>query len=150
MESAGTTSQTDANVATVQGIYEAFGRGDIPAVLDKLSEDVRWEDWADNHGQRAGVPWMAPRSGRDGAGEFFAIVGGLEIREFSVLAVMAGGDQVAAEIVIDAETPDGGRYRDEEVHLWTFDDAGRVARMRHYTDTAKHALAAAGTDTTTG
>jgi ketosteroid isomerase-like protein len=150
MDSTETTSQTDANVATVQGIYEAFGRGDVPAVLDRLADDVQWEAWADNHAQRAGVPWMTPRTGRDGVAEFFSVVGALEIREFSVRAMMAGGNQVVAEVVIDAQTPDGGRYRDEELHLWTFDDAGGVARMRHYADTAKHAAAAAGTDTTAG
>ena len=66
MSSTETTSQTDANVATVQGIYEAFGRGDVPAILERLAEDVQWEAWADNHGQRAGVPWMSPRTGREG------------------------------------------------------------------------------------
>ena len=44
--------------------------------------------------------------------------------------------------------PDGGRFADEELHLWTFDDAGRVTRYRHYVDTAKHIAAASGVDTT--
>jgi uncharacterized Fe-S radical SAM superfamily protein PflX len=33
--------------------------------------------------------------------------------------------------------------RNQEVHLWTFDDSGKVVRMRHYVDTAKH-MATAG------
>jgi hypothetical protein len=28
-----------SNLATVQGIYEAFGRGDIPAILDAVADD---------------------------------------------------------------------------------------------------------------
>ena len=36
----------------------------------------------------------------------------------------------------------GGHYRDEEMHLWTFDAAGRVIRLRHHTDKAKHIRAA--------
>jgi hypothetical protein len=36
----------------------------------------------------------------------------------------------------------GNRLRDEELHLWTFDDAGRVTALRHYVDTAKHIAAA--------
>jgi len=28
------------------------------------------------------------------------------------------------------------------MHLWTFNDAGKVIRLRHYTDTAKHLQAA--------
>jgi ketosteroid isomerase-like protein len=47
--------------------------------------------------------------------------------------------------VIEVEVPDtGGHYRDEEMHLWTFNDAGQVVRLRHYTDTAKHITAARG------
>ena len=32
-----------SNLATVQGIYAAFRRGDIPAILECLAEDVVWE-----------------------------------------------------------------------------------------------------------
>jgi hypothetical protein len=30
------------NIATVHGIYEAFGKGDVPAILDQLTDDVDW------------------------------------------------------------------------------------------------------------
>src|SRR4051794_29899804 len=29
-----------SNLATVEGIYEAFGKGDVPAILDVLADDV--------------------------------------------------------------------------------------------------------------
>jgi ketosteroid isomerase-like protein len=45
-------------------------------------------------------------------------------------------------------TPAGGRFRDEELHLWTLGADGRIVRLRHYVDTAKHIAAAAGNDTT--
>jgi ketosteroid isomerase-like protein len=134
---------SEQNLAAVQRIYEAFGKGDVPAILDELAEDVAWEQWADNQAQKAGVPWFAPRSGRDGAAEFFALVGGWEIRDFQLLSMMAGGDQVAVEFVMEAIPAGGTHFRDEEMHLWTFDEHGKVARLRHYTDTAKH-IAAAG------
>lgn len=67
----------------------------------------------------------------------------MPIKDFQVLAMMAGGNQVAVEVVIEAEVPStGGHFRDEELHLWTFDSSGKVIRMRHYTDTAKHIAAA--------
>jgi ketosteroid isomerase-like protein len=134
---------SEQNLATVQGIYEAFGKGDVPGLLGALADDVAWEQWADNSAQKAGVPWFAERTGPDGAAEFFAAVGAWEIHEFAVLSMMAGGDQVAVEIVMDATPAGGSRYRDEEIHLWTFGDDGKVTRLRHYTDTAKH-IAAAG------
>ena len=131
------------NIATVDSIYEAFGKGDIPAIIDYLADNVQWEQWADNSAQKAGVPWMQARKGKDGVFEFFRIVGELSIKDFRVLSVMGNGSQVAAEFIIEADVPaTGGHYRDEEMHLWTFDEQGKVIRLRHYTDTAKHIAAA--------
>ena len=129
---------------TVKGIYDAFGRGDIPAILATLADDVAWEAWDDNSAASAGVPWLQPRHGRDGAAQFFGLVGThLHVRDFRVLSIMAGDHQVAAEFVIEADIPStGGHYRDEEMHLWTFNAEGKVTRLRHYTDTAKHIRAA--------
>ncbi len=148
MSSSVAQSTASANLATTDGLYAAFGRGDIPAILDVLAEDVRFDQWGDSFAQRAGVPWLTERSGHEGVTEFFGVVGALEISEFSVLDLMASDTQVVAEIVIEAKLPDGGHYRDEELHLWTFDGDGKISRLRHYTDTAKHIAAAGGEDTT--
>lgn len=32
-----------SNVDTVKEMYAAFGRGDIPAILDKLDENEEWD-----------------------------------------------------------------------------------------------------------
>jgi uncharacterized protein len=147
--SALTTDRTTANVATVSDIYAAFGRGDVPAILDKIAPDCRWESWTDNLAQRQGVPTLQPRTGAAGVAEFFVIAGTLQIHDFQVLDIVAGERQVAAEVVIEYSTPGGGRLRDEELHLWTLNEHQQVVRMRHYVDTAKHIAAFAGEDTTT-
>jgi len=132
-----------SNLATVQTIYEAFGKGDIPAILDVLADDVEWEAWADNSAVRAGVPTMVPRHGKDEVVKFFETAGQLEITDLQILNMMEGGNQVAVEFVLEANLPawGGGHYRDEEIHLWTFNDAGKVTRLRHYIDTAKQIAA---------
>lgn len=132
-----------SNLATVQSIYEAFGRGDVPAILDVLADDVEWEAWDDNSAVKAGVPWMTPRHGRAEVVHFFEAAGKMEIIDLQVLNMMEGANQVAVEFVLEANLPawGGGHYRDEEMHLWTFDDDGKVVRLRHYTDTAKHIAA---------
>ena len=33
---------TDRKIETVQGLYEAFGRGDIDYILDQVADDVDW------------------------------------------------------------------------------------------------------------
>jgi ketosteroid isomerase-like protein len=135
-----------AHADTIRSVYDAFGRGDIPAILELLADDVEWEQWGSSFAQRSGVPWLQPRAGRDGVLEFFRIVGEFEISEFAVLDVMASDTQAVAEIVIEAAVPGGGRFRDEELHLWRFDESGKISHMRHYVDTAKHIAAARGED----
>jgi uncharacterized protein len=132
-----------SHLETVQDIYAAFGRRDVPAILDRLADEVAWESWADNHAQRAGVPWLRPQSGRDGAAAFFEAVAGWEFRDFQVHRLLAADDAVVAEVSIDAVTETGAPVRDEELHLWSFGPDGRVTRFRHYVDTAKHIAAAA-------
>lgn len=136
-----------SNIPTVQSIYEAFGQGDVPAILDQVSDDVAWEAWqGHNTAQDAGVPWVAARSGRTGVAAFFEALGAeLEIHAFEPTNLLEGGNQVVATIRLDATaTATGERFQDEEIHLWTFDEDGRVSGMRHYVDTAKHIRAAKG------
>jgi uncharacterized protein len=54
------------HVETVSEIYAAFGRGDVAAILERVSDDVRWEHWADWFPHRDGIDHLATRSGRDG------------------------------------------------------------------------------------
>jgi hypothetical protein len=143
-----TSRTTTDNAATVSDVYAAFGRGDVPAVLDRLADGVAWDDWSDNFAQRAGVPHMTPRQGKAQVAEFFGLLGSYTVLEFAVLDIIGGGRQVVAEARVSFALPDGGRFTDEELHLWTFDDEGRVERFRHYVDTAKHIAATRGEDTT--
>jgi ketosteroid isomerase-like protein len=130
-----------SNAATVQEIYAAFGQGDMDTILGHIADDCAWESWADNSAVKAGVPYLQQRRGPQGCAEFFGIVAQYDIRDFQVLDVIGDGRQVVVEVSIHNVTPAGREIRDEELHLWTFDDAGKVSRLRHYTDTAKHIAA---------
>jgi len=132
-----TQNRAAANLALVGGIYEAFGRGDIDFILDQVADDCAWESWLDNHGQKAGIPPMTPRHGRAGVAEFFAYVATMEIQDFQVLDMLASDRQVVVEVQISIALPGGGSVTDEELHLYSLNDAGRISRMRHYVDTAK-------------
>ena len=129
-----------SNIQIVQEIYAAFGAGDIDAILDRLAEDVRWEHWPDGSGaQRHDVPWLAERTGRDEVAGFFEAIGALDMHTFAPIAFLEGDGDVAAVIAIDLTvTATGERFRDEEIHLWSFGADGRVTDFRHYVDTAKH------------
>ena len=129
------------HIATVQEIYAAFGRGDVPAILDRLAEDVVWETTSTS--VHEDVPWLRPRVGRDGAAAFFAGLEALDFRRFEPLTFMDGDGNVAVVVHIETVVKASGYViDDEEVHLWTFDDAGLVSAFRHVVDTAKHIEAA--------
>jgi ketosteroid isomerase-like protein len=131
------------NSETVSKIYEAFGKGDVQAIVSHLADDVRWEEWPDNSAQKAGVPWLKTGKGKGSVLDFLKLMGEMKFNYFEVKSLMEGPGQVAAEVAIEMEIPSSGAtIRDEEIHLWTFNDAGKVVRMRHYLDTAKHMLAA--------
>ena len=122
-----------ANTEVVQEIYAAFGRGDVAAILDKLDESVEWE----YGGATAGVPWLQPRRGKAGAAEFFASLGELDIQKFVPKALLESNGLVVALVDVEATVKATGRrfVEEDEVHLWHFDEAGRVIRFRHRVDT---------------
>jgi len=113
-----------------------------------IADDCAWESWVQNTAQGAGISYLQRQTGPAGAAAFFDAVAQLQIHELEVLDIFAGGDKVAVEVSIDATWPGGGRFRDEELHLYTLGDDGKVTRMRHYVDTAKHIAASRGEDTT--
>lgn len=123
-----------SNKDTVSAIYEAFGRGDIPFILEQLAETIEWDGWTtENFGQKAGLPWLQKRRGKTSVAKFFEAVATMGIYQFDILSLMEGENQVTAELFLGCQY-----FIDEELHLWTFDDEGKVTRFRHYVDTAKH------------
>jgi ketosteroid isomerase-like protein len=130
--------QAATNIACIAGLYEAFGRGDLAAVLDQLAEDVSWDaDWPDNAARRAGVPHLQARRGPAQAAGFFAVIADWQFERFEVASVIGAGDQVVAHIRGDYRLPGGGRLQDEELHQRHFRPDGKITSFRHYCDTAK-------------
>ena len=35
---------SEENVGLIRGLYEAFGRGDVPAIISKLDKDIEWRE----------------------------------------------------------------------------------------------------------
>jgi ketosteroid isomerase-like protein len=131
------------NVQTVRAIYEAFGAGDIPGIIERLAEDVAWDAWQPPSPVQEHIPYLAPRRGRAEVMEFFAqALDQLEFHEFTPTNLLEGGDQVIALIRVDLTVKaSGARFQDLELHLWTFDADGTVTELRHVIDTYKHMTA---------
>jgi ketosteroid isomerase-like protein len=128
-----------SNIETVQSIYEAFGRGDFDAIVDRLAEDVEW----DREAPAYGVPIFEPGTGRDHARRFFdQVMSDLEFHRFEPTNFLTGGDQVAVPIQVEATVRATGKGVEVlEIHLWTFGDDGKVSRFFHSIDRQAFVLA---------
>ena len=128
------------NAATVQALYAAFGAGDVPAILAQLAPDVEW----DYGYEGTSIPFFTPRHGTAEVALFFESLAGLEFRKFEVLNMLEGGNQIAVLVDFDLVVrATGSAIVDQEMHLWTFGDDGKVARFRHFADTEEFAAAVA-------
>ncbi len=128
------------NIETAQAMYEAFGRGDVPAIIAHMADDIAFDDWTGNTAVDSGrLPHMTPRSGKTGAVAFFTALQEIEFLRFDVTNLLGGGNQVAATVSLDTRIKASGkRVSDDMIHLWTFNEAGKATRFLHYLDTAKH------------
>jgi ketosteroid isomerase-like protein len=82
---------SDANVKLLQSLYDAFKRGDIPAIVAGLTQNVDWQV----HGRPKDFPTIGRWRGRGGAQEFFRLVGeNLEVVEFAPQEFSAVDDKV--------------------------------------------------------
>lgn len=131
-----------SNVDTVKQIYQAFGRGDISAIIEKLDRNVEW----DVEVPTPGVPWLQPRHGAANVPAFFQSLAPLSFQRFEPHTFFADGNKVFALIAIEAtHVASGKRYKfSNEGHLWFFNDVGKVVKYQHVTDTALHQRAARG------
>jgi ketosteroid isomerase-like protein len=120
-----------SNRQTVDGIYAAFGRGDVPAILEVLAEDVAWEHDTKDHG----IAVLTPRRGRREVMAFFEGLAVLEFQRFEITGVLEGGRQIAVAVQVEhTHRRTRKRFADLELHLWTFDARGQVAAFRHMVD----------------
>jgi uncharacterized protein len=120
------------NTTLVQQAYGHFQSGDIPAVLDSLSEDVQWVP-----AEAEGVPVSGTRRGCEQVGEFFQTLSETqEARQFEPREFVAQDDKVVALGHYAWHVkPSGREWESDFAHVFTVRD-GKVARFKEYADTA--------------
>ena len=142
--SAGTANPTviiKQNIETARRVYEAFGRGDVQAILDWVTDDVDWSTDA----AIPSAPWYGPRRGKDEVVRFFAAVGGTgPVTEFTPLAYAGNedGDVMVFLRYAFTVTATGKHVEMNMHHYWKFRD-GKACYVRSSEDTAQVAAALA-------
>ncbi|MET0761085.1 MAG: nuclear transport factor 2 family protein [Thermoleophilaceae bacterium] len=122
----------DANVETVKAIYQAFGSGDVAAILDSCTDDVDWatEAAGDN------APWWGRRTGKEAVTGFFTgIAGAIEVTEFAPLSFAANDTEVMVLLRFGSRSVATGKEATMNLHhYWRFRD-GKVEHYRGSEDT---------------
>jgi uncharacterized protein len=130
---------------TVTGIYEAFGRRDIAALLHAMADDVQWE-------MPGPAPFSGSRKGLAAVQQFFQeLAAAVNIEKFEVDFMVAEGENVVVMGRERSTVRATGRTGEHHwAHAWTVRD-GKVVHVRLYEDThmqatmfAVPALAASG------
>jgi len=117
------------------GLYEAFGRGDVEAVLGAMDPQIHWYEAESNPYMPSGEPWIGPD----------AVLNNLFMRlgddwdGFTVTpsAFHDAGDVVVVEARYTGRNNGTGKPLDAQVcHVWTLKD-GKITKFQQYVDTAK-------------
>jgi len=124
----------DDYIKTIQAIYEAFGRGDVDAVLEFVTDDV---DWAAEASSTV-APWYGVRRGKDGVAAFFQAFGStMEVQEFNPFAFAANDTEVHTVVHCRATSRATGRAIDHDLHHFFRFQNGKISYYRGTEDTAQ-------------
>lgn len=121
----------EQNLKVVQGLFESFGRGDVPSMLGALSDDINWRI----HGP-ASVPYFGEFKGHDGVTDFLGKLGSnVEMQRFEPREFITGGDKVVVLGGEGGRVKSTGRVFDNEwAMVFTVRD-GKITGFRSYEDT---------------
>jgi ketosteroid isomerase-like protein len=123
----------DTKVETIQGVYEAFGRGDVQAILDVLTDDV---DWAAETNSSA-APWYGVHKGKAEVPRFFEALGSsVEVSEFTPLSFTSNDTDVMVVIRFAMKVTATGKSGAMEIHHWWRFRDGKIYHYRGTEDTA--------------
>ncbi len=131
-----------SNLQTLYAIYEAFGQGNIQTLLDNCSDSIEWE-----YGNGSvTAPWLQKESGKDGALRTLAGNMTIETHSFVPAAFLEGDGVIVVLFNTEFTVKETGKrvVETDGVHIWRFDDAGRVTHFQHRVDTHQQQLAYTG------
>ena len=115
-------------------MYNAFGRGDIEAILGSIAEDVDWGGVGP--ALERSVPWLRNGRGHDAVSRYFAgVAEHMKFSRFSPRAIHRNGNDVIAAVDVEFMVSRTGKRAElTECHHFTYSDNGMVIRYRLFVD----------------
>jgi uncharacterized protein len=122
------------HVAVVRQVYDAFARGDVPAVLATFDAQIDWRE-AEGYAYADGNPYIGPDAVLQGVfGRLMADFDGFTVTPQEFLATP---DAVVTLGRYTGTHKGSGRPLDAQfAHVWRVHD-GKIHRFQQYTDTAQ-------------
>jgi ketosteroid isomerase-like protein len=123
------------SVELARGIYRAFGKGDIAAVVGGMDANIQWREAEGNPYQPSGAAWVGP----DAVVENLFMKLGSEWDGFAVHPEQYhdAGDTVVVEGRYSGKYLATGAEIDSQFcHVFKFED-GKVTSFQQFTDTAQ-------------
>ncbi len=127
-----TATLTD-NATTVATLYAAFGRGDIPFILDHLADNCKWIGAGEGS-----LPQGGTYIGKDAVHFFEKLSESGDIDVFNPAAIHNIGDNevVAFGNIAGTSKITGKRMASDWVMHWKFNEEGKAVYFQDFFDTA--------------
>lgn len=120
----------------MRGLYDAFGRGDVPTVLGAMDPNIVWME-AENINYSDRNPYRGPQAVLEGV--FMRIGQDWNNFKITIEDVIDGGDKVVVLGRYTATNKSTGQPLNAQfVHVWEL-RAGKIVRFQQYADTAQFA-----------
>ena len=124
----------EADLAVVQGMYDAFAVGDVESVVAAMAEDIVWNE-AENFPYADGNPYMGSQAIVEGV--FGRIVAEWDYWELDLQDKLQRGNRVAFFGRYNAKHKDSGKTISAQfVHVWEVVD-GKAVSFQQYAETAQ-------------
>lgn len=122
------------NVEVVKQAYAALGKGDIPAFMNLLADDVVW----DMPHPRESVPFGGKWHGHEGLKEFLGVMRDYtQMKQMKLAEFIAQNDKVVVVGYVKVlAKPTNREYENELVAVWTVEN-GKIKEMKDFMDTVQ-------------
>ena len=120
------------NIEATQAVFADFGAGNVPAILERLDDDIVIEFYGP-----ATIPYAGTYRGKDEARRFFeTVLSSVDIHQFDPEEFLADADKVivTGHLNLTARST-GGTIDSDFVHVITLRD-GKWLRFRDFMNTA--------------
>ncbi|MEZ4837789.1 ester cyclase [Flavobacterium sp.] len=122
------------NVTTIDNLYKAFTRGDVPAVLGAMDANIVWYE-AEGNKFADGNPYKGPEAILNGV--FARVLAEHEYFNLDKIQLHEmANNKVLATLRYKAKHKNGNEYNAQVAHFWTLKE-GKIIAFQQFVDTKK-------------